>query len=165
MHQLSKLSLLVLVVPGHNIEIINVWEDPNSSESVMQRIRRATRTLELVRRAQLSMTDVRVQFKLWAVAELGCSLSPGGGPTLEACQALEASLLSFPPKVACNLRFHGAPEDGGQFYRRRAGRPEFWSPTITSAFPKLNQRGFLTLPCSRLKLIYPYDRKLIVSTL
>ena len=45
----------------------------------------ATRILESVRRAELR--DVRVQYKLQTIADIGCPLSRGG-PALGACRAL-----------------------------------------------------------------------------
>ncbi|KAI1784163.1 WD40-repeat-containing domain protein [Ganoderma leucocontextum] len=130
----SELSSLTLIV-----WCIDWWEEPNDPQSAVQYVRSSTRILKHVGRARLR--DVRVEFELQPIASLGCSLSEGGS-SLEACTALEESLLTFP---ASQVQFHG-PE----FYRRRrAGRPEFWSPTITSAFPKLNERGLLTFPCTR----------------
>ena len=161
MDRLSKLSSMSLVILGAQ-EGSYEWEDFDSPRDIAERIRWATRALENVRRAQLSMTDVRVQFNsLWAVAQLGRPLSCGG-PLLEACQALEASLLAFPPNVASNLEFHW---EESEWFRHRAGRFEFWFPTITSAFPNMNQRGLYTLPRGELKLFYPNYGELTISTL
>ena len=162
MHWLSKLSSIALVIPGNKAGM-DAWEDASSSPSVMQHVRWATTILNYVQRAR-PPKGVQVRFSLWTFALVGCPLSYGG-PALETCQALEAALLAFPPKVSRNVQFDWGPEDPENLPRRRAGRPEFWSPAIRSAFPNLNQRGLLALPRSRRKLIYPcYYSKLIVDT-
>lgn len=167
MDRLPKLSSIVLIIPIGYEDAIDVWGYSDTSQPAVEYVRCATSILDRVRRAQ-PLTDVRVRFHLRAFAELGCRLSSGagrGGITLEARQSLEASLLAFPEEVAYSIQFYQEPERSGRSSMRRAGRAEFWSPTITSAFPNLNQRGLLNFPCSRSKLVCPYRSKLMIVTL
>ena len=152
-HQLSQLASLTLVIPCDGG--IMTWEHHERPGSPVQRTRWATRVLESIRGTQLK--DVWVQFKLRTIASLGQALScVDSTAPVEACQALEASLLAF-PQTAWNIQFHWHAASW-----RRAQRPEFWSPSIAGAFPKLNARGLLTLLHSKsnILLVSPYHRRL-----
>ncbi len=100
------------------------------------------------------MRGVWIQFELSTIAALGCPLSRGG-LSLEACTALEDALLTFP---AFYIQLCWPESD-----QRRAGRPAFLSSTIASAFPRLNERGLLTLPHSTSKPDLPDHKELILS--
>ncbi len=139
--RLSELSSLTLVFAFKSMN----WGNYDNPESAVQYIRWSTRLLEHARiPGGERLRDVRVQFKLPTIAILGGLLSRGG-PSLEASTALEDALLTFP---AFDIQFRWLD-------RRRAGRSVFWSPTITSAFPKLCKLGLLTLPHGKSKLDRP----------
>ena len=144
MHQLSQLSSLTLVILCHCRHLLERFE-PQASLAL--RTRWAMTVLESVRRTQLKLKDVWVQFKFETLADLGCALLSGGGPASEACRALETSLLAF-PQAAWSPQFCWDRNS-----LRRAGRSEFWFPIIASAFPQLNARGLLALPRSEFKLL------------
>ncbi len=139
MSQLSELSSLTLVIV---LQSSQEWSYHGSHRSPIQFIRWTTRLLKHVPERARLKGSVRVKFELATIAVLGCPLSLGG-PSLEACTALEDAILTLP---ACDIQFCWSKD-----HWRRAGRPVFWSLTITSAFPKLNQRGLLTLPHCKLK--------------
>ena len=130
----SELSSFTVVISGGDW-----WEDQDRPFSLVGLIRQATRILKRVRTSSRPKA-VQAQINVGALAALGRSLS-SGAHTLEACAALEESLLAFP---AFKFQFCWLVPDW-----RRAGRAEFWSPTIRSAFPKLNHRGLLQLPQSK----------------
>ena len=132
----SELSSFTIAISD-----INWWRDEDEDEpfSLVGLIRQAARILKRVRTSSRPKA-VQAQIDVHALAALGCPLS-SGARTLEACHALEESLLAFP---AFKFQFCWLVPDW-----RRAGRAEFWSPTIKSAFPKLNQRGLLQLPQSK----------------
>ena len=125
--ELSMLSSITLVLLFDRYP----WLPHDNPKTIIQHIQWATKILEYLR-GRKHLRDVRVQLELWTISTLGCSLSYGG-PSLEACMALEELLLTFP---ASDVQF--------QYNGRRAGRVEFWSPVIKSAFPKLDEQGRLT---------------------
>ncbi len=151
MSRLSKLSSLTLLIEFYRIN----WGHDSDPYSPIQHTRWTTRLLEHVPERARLKGAIRVQFELWTVAALGGPLSRGG-PSLEACTALEDAILTLPG--AFDVQFCW-PEHR----RRRAGRPVFWSPTIASAFPKLSQRGLLTLPHSKSMSDHSDRKELIVS--
>ena len=98
----------------------------------------ATTILEHVNRDRLM--NVRVEFKADLLAKLGARISEASA-SLEACKQLDEALLTF-PNAAVLVR--------DPIYNWRAGRAKFWSPIIRRAFPRLDERGLLTLnfmPC------------------
>ena len=114
------------------------WDPHSKYQDVIQDILWVTRILQnFSERKHLRV--VRVQFSV-LTSTLGRSLLHDVS-SREACTALEESLLAFP---AFKFQFCWLVPDW-----RRAGRAEFWSPTIRSAFPKLNHRGLLQLPQSK----------------
>ena len=130
----SELSSFTVVISGSTW-----WGGQDEPYSLVGLIRQATRILKRVRTSSRPKA-VQAQINVRTLTALGCPLS-SGARTLEACHALEESLLAFP---AFKFQFCWLVPDW-----RRAGRAEFWSPTIKSAFPKLNQRGLLQLPQSK----------------
>ena len=143
MSRLSKLASLELVLSFPHISSAN-HDNPSNG---VQQIRWATKLLELAG-GVLKIGHAEVQINSATIACLGCSLSRGSSP-LDACHALEAALLTFP---ACELQF-GWPEPN----QRRAGAPEFWSPIIASAFPRLNEQELLPkFPSCESKLVLLY---------
>ncbi|KAI1789253.1 quinon protein alcohol dehydrogenase-like superfamily [Ganoderma leucocontextum] len=131
---LSQLSSLTLVIP----QCMSMLAEPQNLDRVVsQAIRGATKILERVERAHLR--DVRVVFEVTSIGRLGFCLSPAG-TSWEACRALEDALLAFP---LCRILLQDSPR------KRRAGRKEFWAPTIRRAFPRLSERGALTFPRPR----------------
>ncbi len=149
MSRLSELSTLALIIVFRDDNLGDPWSQiPPILEST-------TRLLEHVPR-RTRMREVWMQFELPTIATLGGLLSRGGPSWREACTALEDALLLFPSALDVQFRW-------SEYHRRRAGRPAFWSPTISSAFPKLNKQGFLTLPHSKSKLDLPDRKELITS--
>ena len=130
----SELSSFTVVISGSTW-----WGGQDEPYSLVGLIRQATRILKRVRTSSRPKA-VQAQIDVDTLAALGRSLS-SSAYTLEACTALEESLLAFP---AFKFQFCWLRPDW-----RRAGRPELWSPTIKSAFPKLNQRCLLPLPHSK----------------
>ncbi len=126
---LSQLSSLQLVITGE------WWR---SDPDILQAICYTTRILEHVERARLS--DVRVEFDLNAIANLGCCIFKDG-PSLETCRSLEDALLNFkaPGRIIARPSVRYV----------RAGRTQFWFPTVKRAFPRLGERGLLTLMWSK----------------
>ena len=127
--QLPPLSSLVLVI-----------SDPltDMKDEFAHLIRFAITILEHIKRDHL--TDVRVEFTADPLANLGACIS-GASPSLEACKRLDEALLTF-PNVAVLVH--------DPMHKRRAGRAKLWSPIIRRAFPRLDERGLLTLsftPC------------------
>ena len=106
-------------------------------------IRHATRFLQQVERA--SLTDVRVDFGINPIAELGSLLS-GSHTPLEACSLLEKALLVFPTS---RILVH----DGERY---RAGRAALWSPIIKRTFPMLDRLGRLNLNFTHSKSQFGY---------
>ena len=129
--QLPLLSSLVLVIVlGGQFRDI---DDPLAST-----IHFATTILQHVNRDHLM--DIRVEFKASPLAVLGAPLSEASA-SLDACKQLEIALLS------CH---NGAVLVYEPMQNRRMGRAKFWSPIIRRAFPRLDDRGLLTLkfrPC------------------
>ena len=98
----------------------------------------AATILEHVNRGCLM--HVRIEFQADPLAHLGARLSRASA-RLEACERLEEALLTFSND---SLLVRDLVRN------RRLGRAKFWSPIIRRAFPKLNERGLLTLkftPC------------------
>ena len=126
--RLLGLSTLTLIIPCLGI----FWSDHNAGGGILREIRCATRILEAVHGVHTQ--EVRVEFRPDSIASLGCCLSSGPG-ALEACGALEEVLLAFP---FCRVLCHEPTTV------HRANRAEFWWPSIKRAFPRLDERGFLT---------------------
>ena len=137
MHWLSDLSSLTFVI---------FWDEEDNggrsdpSRHGVQDMRRVVGILERIDRTRLSNVTVWVQYDLLTIAHLGSSVSNNDGASLEVCKALEDALLTF---KACDVQIRRSSPEGC-----RAGRVEFWSPAITSAFPRLHGRGLLSLPHS-----------------
>ena len=130
--QLLLLSSLVLVIDL--LEGLTMVDDDNLSTT----IHFATTILEHVNRDHLM--DIRVEFKASPLAVLGAPLSEASA-SLDACKQLETALLT------CH---NGAVLVHEPMQNRRTGRAKFWSPIIRRAFPRLDDRGLLTLkfrPC------------------
>ena len=127
----SLCSLALVIIPDNNFGF-HVRE-----EGFSRAIRSATTILERVNRG--SLTDVRVEFKADPLAQLGARLSGASAP-LEACQQLEAALLTFPNAP---LLVHDPVRN------RRAGRAKLWSPFIRRAFPRLDDRGLVACSFTR----------------
>ena len=79
---------------------------------------------------------MRLVFASATVASLGTHLSSGGA-LLEACKALEETLLTFP---LSDIILHVNSFDGG-----RVGRTGFWSSAIEHAFPIVHERGLMSV--------------------
>ncbi len=140
---LSQLSSLTLVLPKC---ATMTGERHALDRAVYQAIHCATRILERIERAHLR--DVRIIFQVAPIGRLGFCLSPAGtSREREACTALEDALLAFP--LCCVLVLQGFR------ISRRAGRVEFWAPTIKRAFPKLTERGLLMFPSSKFIFLRP----------
>ena len=127
----SLCSLALVIIPDNNFGF-HVRE-----EGFSRAIRSATTILERVNRG--SLTDVRVEFKADPLAQLGARLSGASAP-LEACQQLEAALLTF-PNAPLLVR--------DPVRNRRAGRAKLWSPFIRRAFPRLDDRGLVACSFTR----------------
>lgn len=128
---LPQLSSLALIIPYYG----DFQRDPDSNENLSHSVLTAIRLLERVKRANL--VEVRVEFKLHtgSLAVLGTCLSRRSA-TLAVCQVLDGALLAFRlGRVSCH-----SPAG-----RRRAGRAEFWSAAFQHGFPKLSERGLLSL--------------------
>ena len=130
--QLPPLSSLVLVISLRE-RLIMVNDDQLSTTTHL-----ATTILEHVNRDRLM--HVRVEFKADPLANLRVPISEAN-TSLDACKQLETALLTFSNAA---VLVHD-PVDN-----RRVGRAKFWSPIIRRAFPRLDDRGLLTLkftPC------------------
>ena len=128
MSQLSHLSSLTLGIPAYGHCYVT-WESADIHPGIAHDMRLATKILKCVRREHL--TDVSVHLALEPVAALGCCLSCGDRSS-KTCKALEDALMTFP---SCSIVLCDT------IRTRRAGRAQFWSETINSAFPRLKERG------------------------
>ena len=131
MGQLSHLSSLTLGIPAYG-DCYVPWEHTDTRPGMAHDMRLATKILECVRRDRLR--EVGVDVEMEPIAALGCCLSCGNRSS-KACKALEDALLTFP---SCRIILRDTIVD------RRAGRAQFWSETINSAFPRLKERGLFT---------------------
>ncbi|KAI1785959.1 quinon protein alcohol dehydrogenase-like superfamily [Ganoderma leucocontextum] len=140
---LSQLLSLTVVISCPDYIL---WGYDDVGWDLSQDIRRVTSILERVSRPRLC--DARAEFVLDRIAGLVSSLSRDD-VLLEACKSLEEALLTF---HRCRIVFQEST------FRRAAGRAEFWTPIIRRAFPRLDKRGFLTVPS-----IAFHDSKWIVT--
>lgn len=130
MSRLSQLESLTVSIPCRRLPP----EEPTGDYGLTQDIRCAIRIFKHVSRKYLR--DVRMEFELDPLASLGTRLYWGGAPTLEACRALQEAVLTFP--------LHRIILRHNPIHAGRAGRAEFWSPTIKHAFQIVAERGLLT---------------------
>ena len=138
MDQLPKLSSLTLAILPCPFTSKAFNHHPGSGQN--QPIRRAASIFKHVVTRRVRLRTVCMPFKPRIIGTLGVGL-PCGGPSLEACVALEKALLSVPDM---DVQF-----DWTQLDRCRAGRAEFWSPIVKAAFPRLYVQWSRTLPQSK----------------
>ena len=149
--QLSMLSSISLVLP-----MVDVfpWFSQHTPGSVEHHIKRATKILKHFRGGGRPR-NVTIKFMLATISTLGCAFSRGDS-SMDPCEALEELLLTLP---ASNVQVHVDRSGCG------AGRADFWSPVIKSAFPKLDEQGHLTFLQSKSNVIHLYHCQLTVNNL
>ncbi|PIL28801.1 transporter [Ganoderma sinense ZZ0214-1] len=134
MSQLLQIASLTLVISCGRL----LSAERDDTQAISQDIRRVTKILGCISRSRL--WNVQVEFELHHMASLGRALS-WGGPALEACNACEDVLLTFPH---CRITLHPTAASC------RIGRSAFWYSIIKRAFPKLDECRLLSFNCPNL---------------